>query len=128
MPPRSLLPSVRRPREVMPPPPRIRRFLLPGSYVRDLPSPRAARAGSIHSERNRSVSRPQKSRAFGARGNRVRNLVFVLGVLIVCALSSNGMASQTAAPLGRVESWDYAPAMRQVAARFQGGEGVVLHP
>ena len=29
--------------------------------------------------------------------------------------------------LGKQESWDYAPAMREVAKRFRGTEGVVLH-
>lgn len=34
----------------------------------------------------------------------------------------------TASPAGPLaESWDYAPAMRKVAARFAGVEGVVLH-
>jgi lysophospholipase L1-like esterase len=34
---------------------------------------------------------------------------------------------ERAAFLGRLEGWDYAPAMQEVARRFTGVEGVVLH-
>ena len=49
--------------------------------------------------------------------------------LIGVAMVTTGAAAKTeqAGFLGRKESWDYGPAMRAVAKRFTGVEGVVLH-
>ena len=44
--------------------------------------------------------------------------------LIACRIS---IIAQAAAPEPLAETWDYAPAMRAVAARSQGRQGVVLH-
>jgi len=37
------------------------------------------------------------------------------------------MASADSPFVGRTESWDYASAMKEVARKFTGTEGVVLH-
>lgn len=37
------------------------------------------------------------------------------------------MASTSSPFVGRTESWDYAPAMREASRKFTGTEGVVLH-
>ena len=57
----------------------------------------------------------------------VRLLAGILGVLIVCAISDSANANPNAPFLGRAESWDYPAAMRKVAAKFTGAEGVVLN-
>src|SRR5438874_2116406 len=47
---------------------------------------------------------------------------------ILLSLSIVTVAAAPAAEIGPIpEDWDYAPAMRDVAARFTGTEGVVLH-
>jgi hypothetical protein len=43
-------------------------------------------------------------------------------VLILCVVASSAIAAE---PLA--QGWDYAAAMKKVAARFKGKEGVVLH-
>jgi pimeloyl-ACP methyl ester carboxylesterase len=45
--------------------------------------------------------------------------------LLVAWLSTHAAAPDSEEPLP--EAWDYAPAMRKVAAKFRGTEGVVLH-
>ena len=54
--------------------------------------------------------------------------ILAAGVIGV-AMVTTGAAAKTeqAGFLGRKESWDYGPAMRAVAKRFTGAEGVVLH-
>ena len=53
----------------------------------------------------------------------------VLAASMWALLDPQGCAGSAATGrlLGRTEVWDYAPAMREVATRFTGREGVVLH-
>lgn len=50
---------------------------------------------------------------------------FLFPCLVTASLTAFTAAAEPAGPVA--ESWDYAPAMRKVAARFRGKEGVVLH-
>ena len=52
------------------------------------------------------------------------------GLLVVFAAVECGAADRLTKQgrfLGRKETWDYAPAMRKVASKFRGTQGVVLH-
>lgn len=50
----------------------------------------------------------------------------LMGIALVALLSASDREEQPEF-LGRQEAWDYAPAMKEVARRFSGVEGVVLH-
>ncbi len=63
-----------------------------------------------------------------------RIFVWTMSMMVMLAMTQGCQAADPgeggpakARFLGRSETWDYAPAMREVAARFTGEEGVVLH-
>ncbi len=59
------------------------------------------------------------------------SMLLALAMVQGCQADDGSGKGQRGSPraefLGRSEGWDYAPAMRKVAARFKGEEGVVLH-
>jgi len=53
--------------------------------------------------------------------------ILAAGLIGVAMVTTGTAKTEQAGFLGRKESWDYGPAMRAVAKRFTGVEGVVLH-
>jgi len=58
---------------------------------------------------------------------RERRVIGLAAVAFIALLAAVGPSADQATFLGKKESWDYAPAMKQVAKKFRGTPGVVLH-